>query len=225
METYVAEIRRRAVCHALEDHGFSHAQEAALDLAGNEVVRFIESVGAAAQGLAEYAGRSRANHVDVCQALLRVGPEKRTMASIVQEVEECPAASGTREYHAFPKPAPIILDDAEHDILDVPLDGRRTQDFKMPAHIPAFMPKFPPAYMYKSAPQRQKSGTSASDNGSSGGLLLNLLKGPDEERKAVAAALDELTRHDTREVDDSSDPRVKRPRITTEEEPKAAMNE
>lgn len=192
---YTQAVLQRCLRRVCEDQGFSHAEFGAVEALVEAVSQYVEAAGVGARQLAELAGRSKVSLIDLRDSL------RRNAAAFGQHAPQSgePGAFG---------------DDGEDDgasLDDVPFYPRKVRsgpaedlalsekelaalDEHRGAHIPQFMPPFPPAFARMkredpSAPPAARTQTQSSSAETTSAQAQSL----DAERDATVRALLELT--------------------------------
>ncbi|KAJ4841670.1 hypothetical protein Tsubulata_019419 [Turnera subulata] len=156
-DEFAVAIARIAVAQICESAGFQGFQESALQTFSDVAIRYVRSIGKAAQFHANFSGRTRGNALDVIQGLEELGSIQGFAGA--SEVDHCLASSGivrdivqyvsdaedipfAYTIPPFPvvrerKPAPSFLQVGEE-----PPDE----------HIPSWLPAFPDPQTYAPFP-------------------------------------------------------------------------
>lgn len=142
-EEYSRSIARVAAGLLAENAGFDFAQESAIEIMSELLLRYVSEVCTASKLNAELAGRTEFNVCDVLMSLEDVGTSTSDLQVYLKSLLR--AADGDL---GFPHPLPRYPIRRECKSKPTFLDKKETP----PPHIPAFLPAFPDQHTYVHTP-------------------------------------------------------------------------
>lgn len=157
--TFAASALRRSLSQLCEDQGFTHLETGAVDALAHVVRTYLEGVGVRAQQLAEHAGRSRPNLVDIQSSLAQAaenlplarGPVEGTHAGDDRDKATRSIANDVPRFPSHVRSgAPETLALSSEDEAAVERERR--------PHIPPWLPPFPPTFARTPRPAQGDSG-------------------------------------------------------------------
>uniref|UniRef100_A0A7S0ASX9 Bromodomain associated domain-containing protein n=1 Tax=Pyrodinium bahamense TaxID=73915 RepID=A0A7S0ASX9_9DINO len=145
---YACAAMRRSAAGICEAEGFTHAEVNALELLGAATARYIEAVGQHAQHLAELAGRSQANLVDLSSAFQQCEASFGPFACEDPQGDECEMGEEDCPWVELPA-FPVVAQEERNRLgssLALSAEDIEEVQCARKGHIPSFLPPFPPSW-------------------------------------------------------------------------------
>lgn len=146
-QTYASALMQQCICRICEEENFTAVESGVLDVLMHVTIKYIEGVATAAKQLAELAGRSKVNLVDVRNALTRSGAAFKLPFSgdLFNSIDTIDERDATDETMCPPPKFPVPVWSGPRDV-EWPLGNQDSIDgqTQRPGNIPAFLPPLPP---------------------------------------------------------------------------------